>query len=73
MHAVCMHNKSIFEGLMLVKTNPPSVKAGYGPACGHQRRHRCFLTPAGGSLDNNHGMTIAEFSNDFISFTGSVT
>ena len=32
---VCMHDKKGFAGidpLMLVKTNPPSVKAGYGPA-----------------------------------------
>ena len=29
---VCMHNIKFFEGIMLVKTNPPLVKAGYGPA-----------------------------------------
>ena len=28
---VCMHNKKGFAGIILVKTNPPSVKAGYGP------------------------------------------
>ena len=28
---VGMHNNTFFEGMMLVKTNPPSVKAGYGP------------------------------------------
>ena len=28
---VCMHDKKGFAGIMLVKTNPPSVKAGYEP------------------------------------------
>ena len=28
---VCMHNIKFFEGIMLAKTNPPLVKAGYGP------------------------------------------
>ena len=29
---VCMHNIKFVEGIMLVKkTNPPLVKAGYGP------------------------------------------
>ena len=27
---MCRHNIKFFEGTMLVKTNPPSVKAGYG-------------------------------------------
>ena len=26
-----VHTKKVFEGILLVKTNPPSVKAGYGP------------------------------------------
>ena len=29
---VGLHNNTSFEDMMLVKTNPPSVKAGYGPA-----------------------------------------
>ena len=30
MNSLRMHKKKV-EGILLVKTNPPSVKAGYGP------------------------------------------
>ena len=39
----CMHNKKVFGGIMLVKTNPPSLKAGYGPVGAKLPR---FLSPA---------------------------
>ena len=32
MNSACVHTKKAFEGILLVKTNPPSMKAGYGPA-----------------------------------------
>ena len=32
MNCLRVHKKKVFEGILLVKTNPPSVKAGYGPA-----------------------------------------
>ena len=31
MNCLRVHKKKVFEGILLVKTNPPSVKAGYGP------------------------------------------
>ena len=31
MNCLSVHKQKEFEGLFLVKTNPPSVKAGYGP------------------------------------------
>ena len=37
---VCRHIIKFFEGITLVKTNPPSVKAGYGPATYNFRRSR---------------------------------
>ena len=30
MNCLCVHKKKVFEGILLVKTNPPSAKAGYG-------------------------------------------
>ena len=43
---VCMHNITFFEGIMLAKTNPPLVKAGYGPcihACDILHFIVCFI------------------------------
>ena len=32
MNSSCVHTKKAFEGILLVKTNPTSMKAGYEPA-----------------------------------------
>ena len=43
MNCLCVHKKKVFDSIFLVKTNPPSVKAGYG---------RNFTQRACGAMDN---------------------
>ena len=42
MNCSCVNKNKVFEGILLVKTNPPSVKAGYGP--GYQHASTCMHT-----------------------------
>ena len=42
MNCSCVNKNKVFEGILLVKTNPPSVKAGYGP--GYQHPSTCMHT-----------------------------